>query len=177
MALDTAYRMLGQPEKAVDQQLILDLCTRLGDIRTRGIVELNLGVSAYAEGRWDEAIARYGRAREDCTAVGDRFHTAFAGANLGEVLVSRGDYGQAEQVLTEARRMLRSSGFLPLALFAETQLARMVLERGDGVGALAVLERIVEEAADDLLRRRSCSSPSSGLRRRMPSRALPKPGS
>jgi class 3 adenylate cyclase/tetratricopeptide (TPR) repeat protein len=146
-ALDTAYEMLGQPEKAVHQQLILDLCTRLGDVRSRGMAELNLGVSAYSEGRWDESISHYERAREDCATVGDRFHAAAAGANLGEVLVSRGDYEQAEPVLIEARRTLRSAGFLPLALFAETQLARIALERGEGVAALETLRRVVDEAA------------------------------
>jgi tetratricopeptide (TPR) repeat protein len=43
--------------------------------------------------------------------------------------------------------VLRSSGFTPFALFAETQLARCALERGDVAGGLQSLQRIVAEAA------------------------------
>ena len=60
--------------------------------------------------------------------------------------MSRGDLDEAERVLTDARRVLRSSGFTPFALFAETQLARCALERGEAPEALASLSRIVEEA-------------------------------
>ena len=63
------------------------------------------------------------------------------------MLVSRGEQEQAEQVLTESRRVFRSLGFLPLALFAETQLARLELEWGDPARALAILERVVEESS------------------------------
>ena len=54
-ALDGAYQMLGQPERAVHERMSLDLDTRPGDTRARGILELNLGVQAYAEGGWAEA--------------------------------------------------------------------------------------------------------------------------
>jgi tetratricopeptide (TPR) repeat protein len=146
-ALDGAYQMLGQPEKAVHERMSLDIYTRLGHTRSRGIMELNLGVQAYADGRWDEAASLYARAQEDCLRAGDRQHTAVAGANLGELLVSRGELDEAERLLTDARRVLRSSGFTPFALFAETQLARCALERDDVPAALQSLQRIVAEAA------------------------------
>ena len=65
-ALDGAYQMLGQPERAVHEWMSLDIYTRLGYTRHRGITELNLGVQAYAEGRWAEAADLYARAEEDC---------------------------------------------------------------------------------------------------------------
>jgi tetratricopeptide (TPR) repeat protein len=146
-ALDGSYQMLGRPEKAIHERMSLDIYTTLGDTRSRGIMELNLGVQAYADGRWDEAATLYAAAQDDCTRAGDRQHTAVAGANLGELLISLGRLDEATRVLTDARRVLRSSGFTPFALFAETQLARCTLERGETDAAVAALRAIVDEAA------------------------------
>ena len=145
-ALDGSYQMLGQPEQAVHEWMSLDIYTRLGNTRLRGITELNLGVQAYAEGRWGEAADLYTRAEEDCLAAGDRPNAAIAKTNLGELLVSRGQLVEAERELREARRVLRSTRYVPFALFAETQLARIALARGDVESALEALTRIVEEA-------------------------------
>jgi class 3 adenylate cyclase/tetratricopeptide (TPR) repeat protein len=145
-ALDGAYQMLGQPEKATNERKAVDIWEQLGRLRSVGIVELNLGVQAYADGHWDEAIDWYERSRTDCAAAGDRQNVAIASANLGEVLVSRGALDEAEVILTDARRALRAAGLTPYALFAETQLARARLDRGDAEGALDALARIVDEA-------------------------------
>ena len=122
--------MLGQPERAVHEWMSLDLYTRPGYTGPRD-PELNLGVQAYAEGRWAEAADLYERAEEDCLAAGDRPNAAIAKTNLGELLVSRGQLVEAERALGEARRVLRSTSYVPFALFAETQLARIALTRGD----------------------------------------------
>jgi tetratricopeptide (TPR) repeat protein len=146
-ALDGAYQMLGEPEKAVHEQRAVAIWAQLGRLRSVGIVELNLGVQAYADGRWEEAIDWYTRSQADCAAAGDRQNVAIAAANLGEVLVSRGALDEAEAVLVDARRALRAAGLTPYALFAETQLARATLARGHADDALASLRRIVDEAA------------------------------
>ncbi len=112
-----------------------------------GIYGLNVGVQAYADGRWTEAAELYTHARENCLRAGDRQNAALAGTNLGELLVSQGRLDEAERVLTDARRVLRSSGYTAFALFAEVQLARCALERSDAAGARASLERISAEAA------------------------------
>ena len=147
-ALDGAYQMLGQPEKAVHERKAVEIWAQLGRLRSVGNVELNLGVQAYSDGRWDEAEDWYHRARRDCTAAGDRQNTAIAGANLGELLVSRERFDEAEAVLVDARRVLRGAGLVPFALFAETQLARAAVKQGRAAEGLASLERILEEAAN-----------------------------
>jgi class 3 adenylate cyclase/tetratricopeptide (TPR) repeat protein len=146
-ALDGSYQMLGEPEKAVHERMSIEIYTALGDIRARGIAEANLGVQAYADGKWAEAAALYLRAQEDCLQAGDRQHAAMTAANLGELLVSQGRYEEAEPVLRDARRVLRSAGFTPFAIFAEIQLARSALNRGDAPQALESLTRIGAEAA------------------------------
>ena len=65
-ALDGSYQMLGEPEKAIHERMSIEIYTTLGDIRARGITEANLGVQAYADGRWTEAVDLYLRAQEDC---------------------------------------------------------------------------------------------------------------
>ena len=60
--------------------------------------------------------------------------------------MSLGRLVEAERALGEARRVLRSTSYVPFALFAETQLARIALARGDAERALDSLTRIVEEA-------------------------------
>jgi len=146
MALDGSYRRLGEPEKAVNERMALDIYTTLGQVNARGLVENNLGVQAYADGRWSEALDFYSRAREDCLRSGDRHNAAMVGTNLGELLVSKGDVHEAERVLTEARRVLRSSRYTSFVIFADIQLARCSLDRGDTTSALETLERVIAEA-------------------------------
>lgn len=147
-ALDGSYQLLGEPEKAVYERLALDIYTTLGDVNARGLMEINLGVQSYADGRWSEALELYARARDDCQRSGDRQNTAVAAANLGELLVSKGEIAEAERVLGEARRVLRSSRYASFVLFADMQLARCALHRGDATAALETLERVVAEARD-----------------------------
>ena len=145
-ALDGSYQLLGEPEKAVHERLAVDIYTKLGDVNARGLMEINLGVQSYADGRWSEALELYARARDDCQRSGDRQNAAVATANLGELLVSKGEIEEAERVLGDARRVLRSSRYASFVLFADMQLARCALHRGDATAALETLDRVVAEA-------------------------------
>jgi class 3 adenylate cyclase/tetratricopeptide (TPR) repeat protein len=146
LALDGSYELIGEPEKAVHQRMALELYTKLGNVNARGIQEMNLGVQAYADGRWDEALELYTCAQEDCLRSGDRQNAAMVATNLGELLVSKGDVEEAQRVLTEARRVLRSSRYASFAIFADIQLARCALARGDATVALETLKRVVADA-------------------------------
>jgi tetratricopeptide (TPR) repeat protein len=169
--------MLGQPEKAVHERMALEIHSRLGNARLAGIYGLNVGVQAYADGRWDEAAELYARAQADCLRAGDRQHAAHIASSLAELLISRGRLEEAERLLTDSRRVLRSSGFAPYAIFADIQLARCALERGDAREALGILGRIAPEAVDvgyaalvleigaySALAHASAGSPETGLR-------------
>ena len=110
-------------------------------------IESNLGVQAYSEGRWDEAIAWYRRAQgHSLKSEGDLRGSAVAGVNLAEVLVSRGAYDEAEAILPDARRVLRAAGRIPFALLAEMQQTRILIERGELKRAVVALSRIFGEA-------------------------------
>lgn len=145
-ALDGAYALLGQPEKAVNERLALDMFRELGNWRLAGIYGFNVGGQAYYNGDWDDALQLYLQAREDCLRAGDRGNAAYASVCVAELLIGRRELDEAEELLIGARRVLRSSGFAVFALFAEIQLARCALERGDTDTARPALEAIVAEA-------------------------------
>jgi len=145
-ALDGGYLDLGEPEKAVHEVKALAIYRELGAARWAAVIESNLGVQAYAEGRWREASGYYTHSRDELERLGDSTQAAFAGANLGEVLISRGLLDDAESVLDDARRTLRSAEHVTGSIFAETQLARLALVRGNGAAAIEDLTRVVEEA-------------------------------
>jgi ATP/maltotriose-dependent transcriptional regulator MalT len=127
--------------------MALEIYRSLGNARLSGIYGLNVGVQAYADGRWDEAAELYAEAQVDCLRAGDRPHAAHIGSSLAELLISRGRLDEAERLLVDSRRVLRASTFRALALFAEIQLGRCTLERGNAAGAVGSLESVAGEAA------------------------------
>jgi len=145
-AMDGAYQMLGEPEHAVHDRLALEILQQLGRVREAATIESNLGVQAYSEGRWDDAVTWYRRAHEHALESGDLRSAAVAGANLAEVLVSRGALAEAEAMLPEVRRVLRASGRIPFALLAEMQQTRILTARGELRAAVEALSKIFDEA-------------------------------
>ena len=145
-ALDGAYQMLGEPQKAVNELKALPIWQQLGLTRRAAIVEMNLGVQAYSDGKWDESVEWYRRARDSFRQAGDSTQVAFAEANLGEVLISRGEWEAAEEILRDARRALRAAHHTA-AIFAETQLGRLMARRGEP-GAVEALRKVAAEAAE-----------------------------
>ena len=144
--LDGGFLSLGEPEKAVNELKALEIYREIGAARSAAIIASNLGVQAYAEGRWRDATSYYTHSRDELERLGDSTQAAFAGANLGEVLISRGSLHDAESVLSEARSVLRAAEQVTGSIFAEIQLARLALERGGVDVAVEDLTRIVEEA-------------------------------
>ena len=144
-ALEGAYLDIGEPEKAVYEERALQIFRDLGAFRSAAVAEMNLGVKAYALGRWAEAMLLYESARSEFERVGDTTQAAHAGANLGEVLISRGLFDDAEEVLRDAHDTLRASGFVFASVFSEIQLARVAIERGDFSSAVEELTRTIQE--------------------------------
>ncbi len=144
--IDEAYQFLGLRDMAVHEEEALKIFEELGDLPGIMLLAINLGVQAYADGRWDDAIAMYSKAQEVARRSGNMTGEGAAAANLGEVLISRGRLDEAEIVLQESRRVLRGQNVISFALFAETQLGRLAMERGDLDGAVNSLTRVIEEA-------------------------------
>jgi tetratricopeptide (TPR) repeat protein len=144
--IDEAYQILGQRDSAVHEEMALEIFEDLGDLSGILLLAINLGVQAYADGRWDDAVAMYAKAQDVARRSGNLSGEGAAAANLGEVLISRGKLEDAEVLLQEARRVLRGQNVPGFALFAETQLGRLMMERGDLEGAVVGLSGVIQEA-------------------------------
>ncbi len=145
--IDGAYELLGQPDRAVYEPKALEIYKKLGHLTGTAGVANNLGVKAYSEGRWDEAIDWYRQAQAAFRRLGNETQAQLAAANLGEVLASQKRLAEAEEMLVGARRALRAHDMIGDAIFAEIQLARLSLERGEIEAATSVLRELLEEAS------------------------------
>ncbi|MGA8038843.1 MAG: adenylate/guanylate cyclase domain-containing protein [Acidimicrobiia bacterium] len=144
--IDEAYQTLGQRDMAIHEPMALEIFEELGDLSGIALIAINLGVQAYADGEWVYALEMYSRAQEVSRKSGNQHAEGAAAANLGEVLVSMGRFDEAEAVLREARRVLRAQKDVLFALFAETQLGRLAMERGALDIAISSLTKIVDDA-------------------------------
>ena len=87
---------LGTPEKAKYRSLALPIYEELGDLTRQGYVLNNLGIDAYEEGRWDEAIGLYQRSREALGRAGAWVEAADTDNNIAEILSDQGRLDEAE---------------------------------------------------------------------------------
>ena len=147
LVLDDTYARLGRSDEAVFAERSVEIYAGLGDLPGVGTVENSIGVRAYAEGRWNDAVAAYTRAEDAFRRAGNEAQAALVAANVGEVLVSQGRLDEAEPVLREAVRVLRAHGAVSPALFGEIQLGRLQLGRGDVETAITTLARARAEGS------------------------------
>ena len=71
----------------------------------------NLGVTAYFEGRWDEALALYERSREARRRAGDLVEMGTAANNVGEIVSDQGHLDRADALFREALGIWRPAAF------------------------------------------------------------------
>ncbi len=139
--LDIAYQWTGQAEKAVYSKDALALYEELHDLSGQATVISNQGVAAYFDGRWNEAAELYIKSRDLYLSAGNEVAAADRDANLGELRINQGYLDQADEVLRNAIRVLKASGFIDGAAFCEVQIARVMMEKGE------------HQPAEDLLRK------------------------
>ena len=146
--LDGALVDLGEGVRAgVFAEKAVEIYSASGDLPGLGTVEVSIGVRAYAEGRWDDAVAAYLRAQNAFQRAGNEAQAALAAGNIGEVLVSQGRFAEAEPLLAETIRVLRAHASAGPALFCEMQIGRLKLGTGAFEEAARFLARTREEAA------------------------------
>ena len=112
----------------------------MGDLSWQAKALNHLGMRAYFEGRWDEALGYYRQAGEAFERVGDQWNASIIASNTGEILCNQGRYTQAEEVARPAERVLRASGALSESAFADTVLGRIAARRGRPEEAFRLLE-------------------------------------
>ncbi len=128
--LHLAYASLGSPERVGLRGLALPIYEEVGDLLGQANVLNNLGIDAYYEGRWDDALDIYSRSRELRDRVGDVVGAATALNNIGEIKSDQGHYEEAASLFDEAYAICSSAGSLFLANLARSNLGRLAARRG-----------------------------------------------
>jgi class 3 adenylate cyclase/tetratricopeptide (TPR) repeat protein len=152
-ALDWALVESGHAEEATHSWRALEIYEQLGDPEHELVVLNNLGMFAYFDGRWDDALALYRRARECGERSGRPADVAFIDCNVGEILSDQGQLDAAEEHLQRARRVWSGSREAQAVAFVDVLRGRLAVRRGDLVEGLPMLER-----AMDTLRRFSLNA-------------------
>ena len=172
-ALDGGYLELGQPEKAVHEVKALEIYREIGAARWASgdrVEPRRPGVRRGALAGRDgvlHALARGARASRRRNAGGVRKREPRRGAR------QPGPPRRGARRCSRTRRAtLRAAEHVTGSIFAETQLARLALRRGDVDAAIEDLTRVVEEAVAARQRARSRSKRGSTSPRPTPARRM-----
>jgi len=125
-----AYTELGSPEREAFRGLALPIYEELGDLLGQANVLNNLGIDAYYEGRWDEALDLYRRSREARERIGDVVGAATITNNIGEIESDQGHLEQAEAAFREAYDVCRAAGYPLICHVATSNLGRLAARAG-----------------------------------------------
>lgn len=108
----------------------LPIYEELGDLTRQGNVFNNLGVTAFYEGRWDEAVERYERSRDLWSRSGDAVQLGTAANNIGEVRSDQGHLDEAMALFEEALAVWRAASFPVGTALATSNLGRVAVRAG-----------------------------------------------
>ena len=142
--LHAAYGDLGSPEVARYRDLALPIYEEVGDLVGQGNVLNNLGIDAYFEGRWDDALELYARSKAAKSRAGLVANVATQSNNEAEILSDQGRFAEAEVLLRDALRIWGAARYeLGIAL-ATSNLGRVAARAGRHDDGLALLEDAAE---------------------------------
>ncbi len=143
--LDWALVWSGRAADATYSARALEIYERLGDPEHEALALNNLGMFAYWDGRWDDAIALYRRAGACGQRAGRPADVAYTDCNVGEILSDQGKLDEAEARLLSARRVWSGTGERASVAFVDVLLARLAVRRGRAREALPALEAAMGE--------------------------------
>jgi class 3 adenylate cyclase/tetratricopeptide (TPR) repeat protein len=146
--LHLAYTSAGDPNRVAFRGLALPIYEEVGDLLGQANVLNNLGIDAYYEGRWEEALDLYGRSQAARNRIGDVVGAATIANNIAEIKSDQGHYEEAEGLFTEARDVCARAGSRFLAALAESNLGRLAARTGRFDDAEELLRRALTEFED-----------------------------
>ena len=125
-----AYTSLGSPKRNEVRELALPIYEELGDLLGQANALNNLGIDAYYEGRWEDALAYYGRSRAARDRIGDVVGAAMIANNIAEIHSDQGRIGEAEAELREVRATCEAAGSRLMTAVADANLGRAAARSG-----------------------------------------------
>jgi tetratricopeptide (TPR) repeat protein len=142
--LDHAYTFIGGGESQRYRMLALPIYEELGDLVGQANVLNNLGVAAYIEGRWLEALDFYVRSRGARDRAGDVVGAATAANNIAEILSDQGRLDEAGALLADALRVWRAARYPVGIALATSNLGRLAARAGRFEEARRLLDDALE---------------------------------
>ena len=137
--LDWALVEAGRSDEAVHSERALEIYRRRGDPDREAAVLNNLGMFAYYEGRWDDAVALYRHGARASTSAGNINSVAFGDVNMGEVRSDQGRMEEARARLERALEIWRGTGHQLGVAYALALLGRLEARAGRHDEALELL--------------------------------------
>ena len=128
--LHLAYTSLGSPERTRVRDLALPIYEELGDLLGQANALNNLGIDAYYEGRWDNALDYYERSRRARERIGDVVGAATIANNIAETLSDQGLYEEAEALFEQVDETCTAAGSLLMTAVVDGNLGRLAARRG-----------------------------------------------
>ncbi|MGZ4307753.1 MAG: AAA family ATPase [Gaiellaceae bacterium] len=125
-----AYISNRSPERAALRGLALPIYEELGDLLGQANVLNNLGVDAYYEGRWQEALDLYERSKALRERIGDVVGAATITNNIGEIKSDQGYLTTASEIAEEACSVFETAGHRNLLTHALSNLGRIAAREG-----------------------------------------------
>lgn len=130
-ALHLVHGASSVPEDQPYGRLALAAYEGLGDLGGQALCTNNLAIDDYRAGRWTEAATMFERAASIFRRVGDEANEGNVTYNLGDVLVSRGQFEESLPVLRRALRLARGVDDEELVALALREGARAYAALGD----------------------------------------------
>jgi class 3 adenylate cyclase/tetratricopeptide (TPR) repeat protein len=128
--LHIAYTSLGSPDRTRVRDLALPIYEELGDLLGQANALNNLGIDAYYEGRWDDALDYYERSRRARERIGDVVGAAMIANNIAEILSDQGLYREAETLLQQVDETSTAAGSLLMTAVVDGNLGRLASRKG-----------------------------------------------
>jgi tetratricopeptide (TPR) repeat protein len=118
----------------------LPIFEELGLLHRQATVLNNMGVRAFYEGRWDDAVSHYLRAAEVSRRAGDVLTGGHTTTNHGELLLHRGRLEEAEELLQAGLRTYRAATFPIGEALVLVYLGHLAAEQRRFADAYALLD-------------------------------------
>jgi class 3 adenylate cyclase/tetratricopeptide (TPR) repeat protein len=126
--------------EATHRDEALAILEEVGDLVRLSSLQNNIGIEAYYDGRWDEAVEWYRRSGETARRAGDVVNVARAQNNEGEVLSDQGRLDEARELFEEARRAWRAAQYPVGIALATSNLGRVAARSGSFDEAQSLLD-------------------------------------
>ena len=144
-SLDWALVESGRRHEANHSWRALEIFERIGDPEHEFDVLNNLGMFAYFDGLWEDAIDLYRRAGACGERAGRPADAARVDCNVGEILSDQGHLDEAEAHLNRVRRVWNATGERQAVAFADVLLGRLAVRRGEARHGISMLEAATAE--------------------------------